>query len=111
MEEALSYIDQASDFYKSALQSQIDAARPVQLYYSYLNIVKAFILCRGTRNSLPSVRHGINEGCTQGGAEFIDAYIQCWNSPDTQGRVQAFGEFMRALARLPQLSAKTDASG
>ena len=102
IEEALSYIDQAADFYKSALQSQIEAARPVQLYYSYLNIAKAFILCRDTKDSLPAVRHGISEHCAQGDTEFTDAYVRGWNLPDAQGRVQAFGEFIRALG-CPQL--------
>lgn len=96
-EEALSYIDQAEDFYKSALQSQIDAAKPVQLYYSYLNIVKAFILCRNQHNSLPRIGHGISESLPQGGKEFKDAYIDCWKSPDNQGRIQAFDEFSQAL--------------
>ena len=101
-EEALSYIDQAEDFYKSALQSQIDAAKPVQLYYSYLNIVKAFILCRNQHNSLPRIGHGISERLPQGGKEFKDAYIDCWKSPNNQGRIQAFNEFLQALG-YPQL--------
>lgn len=95
--EALSYIDQASDFYNSALQSQIDAAKPVQLYYSYLNIAKAFILCRSIHRSLPTIRHGINEAVNPGGVEFTDAYAQFWISPDSQGRLQVFDEFLRAL--------------
>ena len=95
--EALSYIDQASDFYKSALQSQLDAAKPVQLYYSYLNIVKAFILCRGNQQTMPKIRHGISESIPQGGDEFTDAYIEIWKSPDSQMRLQAFDEFLQAL--------------
>ena len=95
--EALSYIDQAADFYRSALQSQIDAAKPVQLYYSYLNIVKAFILCRSNHNSLPGIRHGISESPPKGGKEFTDAYIECWKSPNNQGQIQVFDEFLQAL--------------
>ena len=95
--EALSYIDQAADFYKSALQSQIDAAKPVQLYYSYLNIVKAFILCSNKHNSLPGIRHGISESPPKGGKEFTDAYIECWKSPNIQGPIQVFDEFLQAL--------------
>ena len=95
--EALSYIDQAEDFYKSALQSKIDAAKPLQLYYSYLNIVKAFILCRSNHNSLPGIRHGISESPPQGGKEFTDAYIECWKSGKNQGQMQVFDEFLQAL--------------
>ena len=96
-EEAHSYIDQASDFYRSALQSQINAAKPVQLYYSYLNIVKAFVLCRGRQQSLPNIRHGMNESIFQRGIEFTDAFLSCWPSPDNRGKLQAFDEFVRAL--------------
>ena len=95
--EALSYIDQAADFYKSALQSKIDAAKPVQLYYSYLNIVKAFILCRSKHNSLPGIRHGISESPPQSGKEFTDANIECWESPNKHGQIQVFDEFLQAL--------------
>ena len=95
--EALSYIDQAADFYRSALQSKIDAAKPLQLYYSYLNIVKAFILCRNNHSSLPGIRHGISESRPQRGKEFTDAYIECWRSGKNQGKMQAFDEFLKAL--------------
>ena len=95
--EATSYIDQASDFYNSALRSQIDAAKPVQLYYSYLNIAKAFILCRGIRHSLSRIRHGVNEAVPQGGNEYNDAYVQFWTSLDNNGNLQAFDEFLLAL--------------
>ena len=102
MDEALSYIDQPSDFYKSALQSQLDAAKPVQLYYSYLNIVKAFILCRARQQTLPRIRHGISESIPEDGEEFDDAFIEIWNSPDSHGNLQAFTEFLQAL-NCPQL--------
>ena len=96
-EEARSYIDQASDFYQSALQSQIHAAKPLQLYYSYLNIVKAFVLCRGRQVTLPTMRHGIRETLPQGGTEFAAGYVESWTSPDSHGRLQAFDEFLQAL--------------
>ena len=95
--EALSYIEQAKDFYTSALASNIEAAKPVQLYYSYLNIAKAFIICRGIHSSLPNIRHGINEAVNPNGQEFQDGYIQFWSSPNPRGQLQAFDEFMRAL--------------
>jgi hypothetical protein len=95
--EALSYIDQANDFYTSALASRMGAAKPLQLYYSYLNIAKAFIICRAIQPSLAQIQHGINEAVTEGGQEFQDGFVQFWTSPN-RGRLQAFDEFMRALA-------------
>lgn len=101
--EALSYIAQAEDFYTSALSSNIHAARPVQLYYSYLNVAKAFIICRGVLPSLGHIQHGLNEAITANGQEFLDAYVQFWTSPNPRQKRQAFDEFMRALdfTRLP----------
>ena len=93
-EEASSYIEQASDFYNSALQSHIDAAKPVQLYYSYLNIAKAFVLCRGLQRSLSPIYHGINEAVPNNGTEFDQAYVQ-FKRPT--GRLQVFDEFIQAL--------------
>lgn len=100
-DEAASYIDQASDFYSSALNSQIDAAKPLQLYYSYLNIAKAFVLCRGQRQSLPYIRHGISESVTQNGREYTDACVRFRASPGRNGYLQAFNELLLALGHQP----------
>jgi hypothetical protein len=95
--EAISYIKQAEDFYASAQASSIDAAKPVQLYYCYLNIAKAFIIARSVQPSLGKIQHGINEAITPGGQEFEDGYVQFWSSPNARGDFQAFDEFMKAL--------------
>lgn len=95
--EAHSYIEQASDFYISALASNIEAAKPVQLYYAYLNIAKAFIICRGVRATLANIHHGLNESVVPNGVEFDDAYVKFWTSPNGRGSLQAFDEFMQAL--------------
>lgn len=95
--EALSYIEQAKDFYTSAQASSIGAAKPLQLYYSYLNIAKAFIISRGIQPSLATIKHGINEAVTAGGLEFQDGYVQFWRSPNRHAELQAFDEFMQAL--------------
>ncbi len=99
--EADSYIDQAFDFYRSALRSQVDAAKPLQLYYSYLNIAKAFILYRGRHEQLPSIQHGISEAAPQSGREFFDAEVRIWPSPGRNRRLQAFDEFNSALGHQP----------
>lgn len=94
--ESLSYISQAEDFYTSAISSNIGAAKSLQLYYSYLNIAKAFIICRNTQSTLSTIRHGINEAVTTGGTEFNDGFVQFWTSP-AGTKLQAFDEFMIAL--------------
>lgn len=99
--EALSYIAQAKDFFVSALASGINAAKPVQLYYSYLNIAKAFIICRNIQPSLANIMHGLNEGVVANGQEYVDGYVQFWTSPN-RGKLQAFDEFMHALGTARQ---------
>ena len=103
-QEAHSYIDQARDFFTSAHSSPIDGAKPVQLYYSFLNLAKAFTICRGIHASLPSIMHGLNETVPAGGREFDDAVIQFWPSPNGRGQLQAFDEFMAALG-VPRIAA------
>jgi hypothetical protein len=96
-QEAHSYIDQARDFFSSAQHSPIEGAKPVQLYYSFLNLAKAFVICRGTQNSLPKIGHGLNEDLPSAGVEFQDAFIRYWESPNSRGQLQAFDELMAAL--------------
>lgn len=103
-QEAHSYIDQARDFFTSAQSSPIDGAKPVQLYYSFLNLAKAFTICRGIHASLPNIMHGVNETVPAGGREFYDAVIQFWASPNGRGQLQAFDEFMAALG-VPRIAA------
>ncbi|MCK0104382.1 YaaC family protein [Pseudohalocynthiibacter sp. F2068] len=95
--EAQSYLEQAEDFFLSASSSTIGAAQPVQLYYSYLNLVKSFVICRGLRPTLSNVQHGIAEKIGAGGSEFVDAELACYRSPNGRGQFQAFDEFIQAL--------------
>ena len=58
--QALAFLAQARDFYTAAQNSDVNAAKPLLLYYSLLNLVKCFvILKRGT--GLGIVRHGLSE--------------------------------------------------
>jgi hypothetical protein len=42
--EATACVEQASDFFRSSQSSLITAARPLQLYYCFMNLVKALVL-------------------------------------------------------------------
>ncbi len=88
--EALSYLDQAEDFYRSASSSHIGAAKPLQLYYSYLNLVKSFALCREQQASLPNVQHGVAESVAPGGSEFSDAQLTFYTSPNSKRLTSSF---------------------
>jgi len=101
--EALSYLVQAEDFYRSAQGSLIGAAKPLQLYYAYLNLAKTLVITRRQQNTLSNVQHGISESVVAGGNEFFDATLTFFHSPNGRNQLQAFDELVQSLNahRLP----------
>jgi hypothetical protein len=97
---ALAFFEQARDFFNSAMVAKISAARPLQLYYSFLNLTKAFVLVRGTRNEMDRGQHGLSERLsnTPGAKEFVDAYLEAYRSPNSKGEPNSFDEFLKALS-------------
>jgi hypothetical protein len=55
-DEALATLEQAEDFYVMGIERGTEAAQPLALYYSYMNLSKAFCLMRGRerRSTRPS---------------------------------------------------------
>ena len=98
--EALACIHQARDFYESAIDSQRVSARPLSLYYCFMNLVKAFCLTRGTQATFDKAQHGLTEKLGPGGKELHDAYLNGFPSPNAQGILQNFSEFKLALTGL-----------
>ena len=96
--EALSYLVQAEDFYRSAQGSQIGAAKPLQLYYAYLNLAKTLVITRKKKSTLSNVQHGISESVAAGGSEFSDARLTFFR---TSNKFQAFDEFVQSLNAKP----------
>ncbi len=101
--EAMSYLAQAEDFYRSAQGSQIGAAKPLQLYYAYLNLTKTLVITRRQQSTLSNVQHGISESLATGGNEFSDAQLTFFHSPNTRNQLQAYDELVQSLQaqRLP----------
>lgn len=58
-DEALATLRQAEDFYEIGTGRGNEAARPLVLYYSYLNLAKTFCLTRGLRTTLDLADHGL----------------------------------------------------
>src|ERR1043165_3366848 len=48
--EALAAIDQAQQFFQAGVSAALVGAKPLLLYYAFLNIAKAFGLARATRS-------------------------------------------------------------
>jgi len=95
--EALAYIEQAKDFYNAVASSAIAAARPLVLYYCFLNLAKAFVIHRGTRATITQIGHGLKERMGSGNQELVDAFLIAEKSPNQNHHLQIFDEFLRTI--------------
>ena len=95
--EAKACVEQAKDFHEAATLGGIPAARPLVLYYSFMNLAKAFCLTRGTRTTFDQAQHGLKERLNSGGQELVGAFLKADPSLAT-GRIQNFAEFKHVLS-------------
>lgn len=94
--EALACLEQGKDFFHAATSADVIAARPLALYYSFMNLAKAFCLTRGIRGTFDKAQHGLSEQLAPGAKELIGASLRAF--PSTPGNdPNNFDEFMRAL--------------
>lgn len=96
--QAFAFLTQARDFFIAAQSSDVSAAKPLLLYYSFLNLAKCFVTKKkGT--ALGSVKHGLSEKLpTTPGAIHGNVSIDITQNPN----VSAFVMFAQALgAALP----------
>ena len=105
--EALACLEQARDFYAAATQSGIIAARPLALYYSFMNLAKAFCLTRGVRTTFDQAQHGLSEKRRPNSQELVGAFLEAWPTPNNNGEPNNFAEFMQVLTG-QNLAARTD---
>lgn len=97
-DEATACLDQARDFFLSSQQAGVLEARPLTLYYSYMNLVKAFCLTRGIQPTFDKAQHGLSEQLHAGARELTDAYLKAYPSPNPNtNTLQNFDEFQAAL--------------
>jgi hypothetical protein len=99
-EEALSSIEQAEYFFRNAVGAREWAAKPLPLYYSFMNIAKAFALTRSVRSTFNQAQHGLSERLSPGGTELVDAFLDAHPSPGTVG-LNVFDDFRVALGATP----------
>lgn len=96
-EEALASLTQAEFFFHSAVEARETAAKPLPLYYSFLNLAKAFALTRGIRATFDQAQHGVSAQLAPGGKELVDAYLDAYQSPGYGGVPNIFADFGLAL--------------
>jgi len=59
--QAGAFLKQAREFYESARVADINISRPLLLYYSFLNLVKSFIVFRAEAPITVRLSHGLQE--------------------------------------------------
>lgn len=100
-DEALATLEQAEDFYIMDTERGTEAAQPLALYYSYMNLLKTFCLTRGARQTFDQAQHGLKERLRPPRRELVDAFLVA--DPTTPPRAQNFDELFGVLtgAHLP----------
>lgn len=84
-EAAVAFLGQAKAYFHGATDAALAEAKPVLLYYCFLNLAKAFVLARGTVRALSNAKHGLSEKLRTGNRELVDAYLDAHpTSPTTE---------------------------
>lgn len=109
--QAHAFRAQSQDYFHAAQVAGLFTAKPVLLYYSFLNLVKAFVLTLGQRPEYTAAFHGLKERLDPvGGRELLDSTLEAIPSGAV---VNIFDEFLQAtrgtglgantIYRMPQL--------
>ncbi|WP_425050474.1 YaaC family protein [Psychromarinibacter sp. S121] len=93
-EEASACLRQAHDFYLVGTEKGVEAARPLALYYCYMNLLKVYCLTWGANASFNNAQHGITEIFN---ANYEDIILRGFPSPNGQGKLQNFSELLLVL--------------
>lgn len=56
---ALAFLEQSKDFYNASQAGGIRPAKPLLIYYSFMNLVKSFVLTKGIVQSFGISHHGL----------------------------------------------------
>jgi hypothetical protein len=97
---ASALVEQAEDFYRAS-KSGASAAKPLLLYYCFMNLVKAYLLVSGRRPTVDNAQHGISERSRVW--PLIGATIEAHHTPASgialtgRRRIQIFDEFHLAI--------------
>ncbi len=103
-EAAFALIEQAEDFYRAA-ESRVKAAKPVLLYYCFMNLAKAYILATGQREDVNDAQHGLYEKLdpAPNNKELDNAFLEAKRtvvpspSPAPSQKISIFDELLKAI--------------
>jgi hypothetical protein len=97
---ALAFLEQAEEYYQAATQSGMTTAKPVLLYYCFMNLAKTYIATFDAAVDLSQPHHGLSERKKAGKPDWVGAYLKAFRA----GRqANLFDMFLHALTgqRLP----------
>jgi hypothetical protein len=96
---ALAFLSQATDFYQAATTGTVVAAKPLVLYYCFMNLAKAYILTHGLRSNLDVAQHGLSEQIGPGGRELLDAFLKAFpsNSAAATPKLNLFDDLLSVI--------------
>jgi YaaC-like Protein len=100
---ALALLEQSEDFYRAA-KSGVKAAKPLLLYYCFMNLAKAYILAVRQRGDVNDAKHGLSEklGGAPNNKELLDAYLEAHQTrvqPVPQvTKINVFDDLLRAVS-------------
>lgn len=102
--QAHAFREQAQDFFRAAEVASLFTAKPVLLYYCFLNLAKSYILTTRGRAQYQAAYHGLRERLPSGGRELQDSYLEA--EPSDAKKTNVFDDFLLAL-KGTRLSGKT----
>jgi len=94
--EALAYCEQSQDFFRSAQIARVSSAKPILLYYAFMNLAKAFILLKGIRPGLSNAYHGLTDADVPL-STLTDAKLDAHKDDIGTKRANVFDAFFYAL--------------
>jgi hypothetical protein len=95
-QEAIAYLEQAKDFYKATVAASVSSARPLLLYYCFMNLAKAYCIMWDPTVILDKAMHGLSEKLATPGRELEDAFLEAYRS-HAGAPANVFDAFWQAL--------------
>jgi len=96
---ALALLEQSEDYFRAA-ESGVKAAKPLLLYYCYMNLAKAYVLATRQRNDVNDAMHGLRERriALPNGTELANAYLDAFPTNAPPQPINVFDELLRAIS-------------
>jgi hypothetical protein len=92
--QAQAFREQAQDYFKAAEVAGLFTTKPVLLYYSFLNIAKAFVLTKGLRPEYAAAFHGLKERLQPPNVELVNSTLEAIPSG---ANVNIFDDFLNSI--------------